>query len=129
MSDPDFNLLVALDVLLSEASVAGAARRLNLSTSAMSRTLSRLRDVTGDPIPVRAGRNMVLTPWAEATGSRRRAVHDAGRYYSPQLKRSARKIWRVFYHQGKRWFCGGVWACAYSSGCRRSAGRLYTLRA
>ena len=72
MSDPDFNLLVALDVLLSEASVAGAARRLNLSTSAMSRTLSRLRDVTGDPILVRAGRNMVLTPWAEAT-----AVADA----------------------------------------------------
>ncbi len=70
MSDPDFNLLVALDVLLSEASVAGAARRLNLSTSAMSRTLSRLRDVTGDPILVRAGRNMVLTPWAEATGMR-----------------------------------------------------------
>lgn len=70
MSDPDFNLLVALDVLLSEASVAGAARRLNLSTSAMSRTLSRLRDVTGDPIPVRAGRNMVLTPWAEATRDR-----------------------------------------------------------
>lgn len=78
MSDPDFNLLVALDVLLSEASVAGAARRLNLSTSAMSRTLSRLRDVTGDPILVRAGRNMVLTPWAEATRDRaRRAVHDA----------------------------------------------------
>ncbi len=50
MSDPDFNLLVALDVLLAEASVAGAARRLNLSTSAMSRTLSRLREVTGDPI-------------------------------------------------------------------------------
>ncbi len=52
MSDPDFNLLVALDVLLAEASVAGAARRLNLSTSAMSRTLSRLREVTGDPILV-----------------------------------------------------------------------------
>lgn len=49
MSDPDFNLLVALDILLAEASVAGAARRLNLSTSAMSRTLSRLREVTGDP--------------------------------------------------------------------------------
>ncbi len=102
MSDPDFNLLVALDVLLSEASVAGAARRLNLSTSAMSRTLSRLRDVTGDPIPVRAGRNMVLTPWAEATRDRAgRAVHDAGRYYSPQLKRSARKIWRVFLPSGQ----------------------------
>lgn len=62
MSDPDFNLLVALDVLLAEASVAGAARRLNLSPSAMSRTLSRLREVTGDPILVRAGRHMVLTP-------------------------------------------------------------------
>ena len=54
MTDPDFNLLIALDILLSEASVAGAARRLNLSTSAMSRTLSRLRDVTGDPILVRS---------------------------------------------------------------------------
>ncbi|MGX5085902.1 LysR family transcriptional regulator [Enterobacter sp. UPMP2052] len=78
MADPDFNLLVALDVLLTEASVAGAARRLNLSTSAMSRTLSRLRDVTGDPILVRAGRNMVLTPWAEAARERaRNAVHEA----------------------------------------------------
>ncbi|MGX5107489.1 LysR family transcriptional regulator [Enterobacter cloacae] len=78
MSDPDFNLLVALDVLLAEASVAGAARRLNLSTSAMSRTLNRLREVTGDPILVRAGRHMVLTPWAEATRDRARsAVHEA----------------------------------------------------
>ncbi len=87
MSDPDFNLLVALDVLLSEASVAGAARRLNLSTSAMSRTLSRLRDVTGDPIPVRAGRNMVLTPWAEATRDRAgRAVHDAVAVLQPSTE-------------------------------------------
>ncbi|WP_049121206.1 helix-turn-helix domain-containing protein, partial [Enterobacter roggenkampii] len=62
MSDPDFNLLVALDVLLAEASVAGAARRLNLSTSAMSRTLSRLREVTGDPILVRAGRHRRENP-------------------------------------------------------------------
>lgn len=102
MSDPDFNLLVALDILLSEASVAGAARRLNLSTSAMSRTLSRLRDVTGDPILVRAGRNMVLTPWAEATRDRaRRAVHEARRYCSPQRKRSAREVWRVFLPSGQ----------------------------
>lgn len=91
MSDPDFNLLVALDVLLSEASVAGAARRLNLSTSAMSRTLSRLRDVTGDPITVRAGRNMVLTPWAEATRDRAAQCTMPWRYYSPSTERSARK--------------------------------------
>lgn len=61
---PDFNLLVTLDVLLSEGSVAGAARRLALSPSAMSRALSRLREVTGDPLLVRAGRSLVPTPRA-----------------------------------------------------------------
>ncbi|MGC6389050.1 LysR family transcriptional regulator [Ewingella sp. S1.OA.A_B6] len=65
MTEPDLNLLIALDVLLAEGSVAGAARRLGLSPSAMSRTLSRLRTTTGDPLLVRAGRNMVLTPYAE----------------------------------------------------------------
>jgi DNA-binding transcriptional LysR family regulator len=61
---PDLNLLVTLDVLLSEGSVAGAARRLRLSPSAMSRALARLRKVTGDPLLVRAGRNLVPTPRA-----------------------------------------------------------------
>lgn len=65
MTEPDLNLLIALDVLLAEASVVGAARRLGLSASAMSRTLSRLRATTGDPLLVRAGRSMVLTPYAE----------------------------------------------------------------
>ncbi|WP_312453812.1 LysR family transcriptional regulator [Pseudescherichia sp.] len=66
MNAPDLNLLIALDALLAEVSVAGAARRLGLSASAMSRTLSRLRTATGDPLLVRAGRSMVLTPHAEA---------------------------------------------------------------
>lgn len=70
MTAPDLNLLIALDALLAEASVAGAARRLKLSASAMSRTLSRLRTVTGDPLLVRAGRNMVLTPYADAIRER-----------------------------------------------------------
>lgn len=61
---PDFNLLVTLDVLLSEGSVAGAARRLQLSPSAMSRALARLRETTGDPLLVRAGRRLVPTPRA-----------------------------------------------------------------
>lgn len=61
---PDLNLLVTLDVLLSEGSVAGAARRLRLSPSAMSRALARLREVTGDPLLVRAGRSLVPTPRA-----------------------------------------------------------------
>lgn len=61
---PDLNLLVTLDVLLSEGSVAGAARRLQLSPSAMSRALARLREATGDPLLVRAGRRLVPTPRA-----------------------------------------------------------------
>ncbi|MFQ6556080.1 LysR family transcriptional regulator [Pseudomonas sp. Lb2C1-1] len=64
MSSPDLNLLVTLDVLLSEGSVARAARRLQLSPSAMSRALARLRETTGDPLLVRAGRGLVPTPRA-----------------------------------------------------------------
>jgi len=64
MADIDLNLLTALDALLAEGSVAGAARRLGLSASAMSRTLARLRAATGDPLLVRAGRSMMPTPRA-----------------------------------------------------------------
>jgi DNA-binding transcriptional LysR family regulator len=64
MSTPDLNLLVTLDVLLTEGSVARAARRLRLSPSAMSRALARLRETTGDPLLVRAGRGLVPTPRA-----------------------------------------------------------------
>lgn len=66
MRDIDLNLLNALDVLLQERSVTRAALRLRLSTSAMSRTLSRLREALGDPILAPAGRALVLTPHAEA---------------------------------------------------------------
>ena len=64
MTKPDLNLLVVLDVLLAEGSVARAARRLRLSASAMSRSLARLRETTGDPLLVRAGRGLVPTPRA-----------------------------------------------------------------
>ena len=64
MTSPDFNLLAALDAVLTEGSVAGAARRLKLSPSAMSRALARLRETTGDPLLVRAGRGLVPTPRA-----------------------------------------------------------------
>ncbi len=64
MNTPDFNLLHTLDVLLSEGSVARAAQRLQLSPSAMSRALARLRACTGDPLLVRAGRGLVPTPRA-----------------------------------------------------------------
>ncbi|WP_292072003.1 LysR family transcriptional regulator [Brevundimonas sp. UBA7534] len=64
MDAVDLNLLRALDVLLTDGSVTGAARRLGLSASAMSRTLARLRAATGDPLLVRAGRGLVPTPRA-----------------------------------------------------------------
>ena len=70
MSIPDLNLLLTLDALLAEGSVAGAARRLQLSPSAMSRALTRLRAVTGDPLLVRAGRHLVPTPHALALRDR-----------------------------------------------------------
>ena len=64
IAGPDLNLLATLDVLLDEGSVVGAARRLGLSPSAMSRALARLRETTGDPLLVRAGRGLVPTPRA-----------------------------------------------------------------
>ena len=74
MPDPDFNLLAALNALLAEGSVAGAAKVLGLSDSAMSRTLLRLRAATGDPLLVRAGRRLVATPHATALSERVRTI-------------------------------------------------------
>ena len=60
----DLNLLVALDLLLSERSVTRAAERLCVTQSAMSGMLARLRDCFGDPLLVPVGRAMQLTPRA-----------------------------------------------------------------
>lgn len=79
MPDPDLNLLSALDVLLREGSVAGAARVLGLSDSAMSRTLLRLRLATGDALLVRAGRRLVPTPHAIAIRDRVHTLADDAR--------------------------------------------------
>lgn len=70
----DMNLLVTLDALLSEGSVVGAAQRLNLSAPAMSRQLSRIRHLLGDPVLVRAGRGLVPTPRAESLRERLRGL-------------------------------------------------------
>ncbi|MBM7169292.1 LysR family transcriptional regulator [Streptomyces sp. G44] len=75
----DLNLLLALDVLLDERSVSGAARRLHLSEPAMSRTLGRIRKALGDPVLVRAGRQMVPTPHALAVQAEVGAVVERAR--------------------------------------------------
>jgi DNA-binding transcriptional LysR family regulator len=85
MDDVDLNLLMALDALLAEGSVTGAARRLGLSSSAMSRTLTRLRAVTGDPLLVRAGRGLVPTPRATELRDRvHQVILDAQGVLRPQ---------------------------------------------
>jgi DNA-binding transcriptional LysR family regulator len=87
MDDADLNLLVALDALLAETSVTGAARRLRLSPSATSRALVRLRAVTGDPLLVRAGRGLVPTPRAAELRDRVHALaRDARDVLSPKSR-------------------------------------------
>src|SRR5947209_12031563 len=61
----DLNLLVALDALLREAIVSRAALRIGLSEPALSHALQRLRDLVGDPLLVRVGARMELTPRAQ----------------------------------------------------------------
>lgn len=61
----DLNLLVALDTLLIERSITRAGERMNLSQSAMSSALGRLRDYFGDELLVQSGRAMLPTPLAE----------------------------------------------------------------
>ena len=97
MTNLDLNLLVTLDVLLSEGSVVGAAQRLRLSASAMSRALARLRAATGDPLLVRAGRGLVPTPRALELRDRVRQVVDAAEaLLRPALKLDLKSLQRTF---------------------------------
>ena len=97
MSMPDLNLLVTLDVLLAEGSVARAARRLRLSSSAMSRALARLRETTGDPLLVRAGRGLVPTPLALELRERvSQLVQDAEAVLRPAEKLKLKQLVRTF---------------------------------
>lgn len=97
MARPDLNQLVTLDVLLSEGSVARAARRLRLSASAMSRALARLRESTGDPLLVRAGRGLVPTPRALELRERVRiVVEEAETLLRPVAAFDMRRLSRTF---------------------------------
>jgi DNA-binding transcriptional LysR family regulator len=97
MSTLDLNLLVTLDVLLAEGSVARAARRLRLSPSAMSRALARLRETMGDPLLVRAGRGLVATPRALELRERvSQLVLDAQAVLRPTEKLDLKKLSRTF---------------------------------
>ncbi len=87
----DLNLFVVLHAVLEERSATRAARRLNVTQSAVSNALARLRAVLGDPLVVRSGRGLVATPRAEelapivaqAIGHLERAL-DRGRAFVPE---------------------------------------------
>jgi DNA-binding transcriptional LysR family regulator len=64
LSSLDLNLLLVLATVLSEQSVARAAKRLHVTPSAVSNALARLRVALGDPLVVRKGRGIVPTPRA-----------------------------------------------------------------
>jgi DNA-binding transcriptional LysR family regulator len=66
----DLNLLVALDVLITESSVTKAAEKLNMSQSAMSYSLKRLRTILDDDILIRTSREMEVTPYARQISDR-----------------------------------------------------------
>jgi len=95
ISTVDLNLLKALDALLETESVSKAADRVNLSQPAMSRALNRLQHVIKDPILVRAGRGMVLTPRGEAL---REPVRDALAKVSQVLRPQAFDPSNAEYH-------------------------------
>jgi len=93
----DLNLLITLDALLEEGSVMGAAERLRLSSSAVSRSLGRLRRLSGDDILVRSGRLMIPTPYALAIQEEVRGlVQQAGNILQPDLELDLAQLHRVF---------------------------------
>jgi len=97
MARPDLNMLVTLDVLLAEGHVARAAERLRLSPSAMSRALARLRETTGDPLLVRAGRGLVPTPRAlELRAQVRQLVQDSEAVLRPAGSPDLTQLARTF---------------------------------
>lgn len=61
LSGVDLNLLVLFDVVLSEQNVGRAARQLNLSASAVSHGLGRLRRLFVDPLFLRTPKGVVPT--------------------------------------------------------------------
>ncbi|WP_102925650.1 LysR family transcriptional regulator [Streptomyces noursei] len=106
----DLNLLTALDALLEEGSVAGAAARLHVTAPAMSRSLGRIRKATGDQILVRTGHSMVPTTRALAM---RAPVHtlvqQAHQLLSEQPELDLATLERVFtvrWHDALTAACG-----------------------
>lgn len=130
MDHPDFNLLLTLDAVLTEGSVAGAARRLGLSASAMSRALARLREATGDPLLVRAGRGLVPTPRAlELREPVHRLVEEAQAALRPADALDLAKLVRTFTLRTREGFVENIGAALLARIARDAPGvRLHFMQ-
>ena len=93
----DLNLLVVFDVLMAERSVTRAAERLGRTQSAVSHSLSRLREQFGDPLLIKAGARMQPTALALALIEQARPMLGGiQRVLSPQHLFDAATSTRVF---------------------------------
>lgn len=107
MKPSDLKLLLALDALLTEGSVAGAARRLGQSEPSTSRALTRLREALGDQLLVRAGQRLVPTPKALALRSRVRGlVEQAEDLFRQEGQADASRLARTFTIRANDAFAG-----------------------
>src|SRR2546427_12761381 len=76
ISNFDLNLLRVFDAMMAERNVTRAAQRVFLSQPATSHALARLREAVGDPLFLRAGREMIPTARATALGPTVRTMLD-----------------------------------------------------
>lgn len=81
-SDLDGRLLQLLLAVVQERSVTRAAERLGVTQSAVSHLLDKLRQITGDPLIVKAGRGIVPTSRAEALAARARVLLEDMRAFA-----------------------------------------------
>ena len=117
----DMNLLTALDALLEHNSVVAAAERLHLTPPAVSRTLARIRHVTGDEILVRSGRTMVATPYALSIRTRvRELVQEASSVLRPGRGLDLATLDRVFTVRGHDALLGALAADLISAVCAQA---------
>ena len=80
----DLNLLLVLDALLREHSATRAAEALGVTQSAVSRSLSRLRDHLDDPLFVRQAHGLIPTARAQAIAAPlRQALEQLGSIVEP----------------------------------------------
>lgn len=121
MAVPDLNLLITLDILIEEASVTRAAERLGMSAPSLSRALARIRTTVGDPILVRAGRDLVPTPRALELRDRvRQIVEDASALLRPEGEISFADLDRQFTIRTNE-FIAGAFGAALIERLRRDA--------